>query len=247
MKKEQEETLMTSDDEIGKKYTKRQQADRKRISYRRLRYIKTMRGAEKQVPRTCFSTRHREKIAHPSIPETSSGQALANFKAVLAQLKNAYEEGGDTSNVPLAGVGRTGDLAIGTVSIPPPDKVRHGESVHHGGHPPLEGASGTTIKPWVFTTKPQFKRLEKSFKKPMVDVFDEASEIQIIIDLGNFKRGEIDIDIKPDKYVIFAKKGSQEFREEIVLPSGVDLENTEERFKNGILQIILPKKESPKT
>ncbi|HHT9126357.1 MAG TPA: Hsp20/alpha crystallin family protein [Candidatus Brocadiia bacterium] len=236
MKKEQEETLMTSDDEIGKKYTKRQQADRKRISYRRLRYIKTMRGAEKQVPRTCFSTRHREKIAHPSIPETSSGQALANFKAVLAQLKNAYEEGGDTSNVPLAGVGRTGDLAIGTVSRPPLDKVRHGES-----------ASGTTIKPWVFTTKPQFKRLEKSFKKPMVDVFDEASEIQIIIDLGNFKRGEIDIDIKPDKYVIFAKKGSQEFREEIVLPSGVDLENTEERFKNGILQIILPKKESPKT
>ncbi len=158
----------------------------------------------------------RERTSHPSI--------LADFKAALSQFKSAYEEG-DTSKIPFAGAGRTGGLGFSTVSRP---------------------SAGKVSKPWVFTTKPQFKRLEKSFKEPMVDVFDEASEVQIIIDLGNFKRGEVDIDIKPDKYIIFAKKGDREFKEEIVLPPGVDAENTEEYFRNGILQIILPKKRGEK-
>ena len=87
-------------------------------------------------------------------------------------------------------------------------------------------------------TKPIFKKI----KEPLVDVFKEAKEVKIIIDLGSFSRGEIDIDIKPDKYVIFAKHGEQEFREEIDLPPDVDIEKTVENFKHGILEITLPKK-----
>ncbi len=91
---------------------------------------------------------------------------------------------------------------------------------------------------WIYETKPIFKKV----KEPLVDVFKEAKEVKIIINLGSFSRGEIDIDIKPDKYVIFAKHQEQEFREEIDLPPGVDIENTAEYFKNGILEITLPKK-----
>ena len=93
-------------------------------------------------------------------------------------------------------------------------------------------------RPWVYETKPVFKKV----REPLVDVFKEAKEVKIIIDLGSFSRGEIEIDIKPDKYIIFAKSQEQEFREEIDLPPGVDTENTEESFKNGILEITLPKK-----
>ena len=91
---------------------------------------------------------------------------------------------------------------------------------------------------WIYETKPIFKTV----REPLVDVFKEAKEVKIIIDLGSFSRGEIDIDIKPDKYIIFAKHQEQEFREEIKLPPGVDIENTAESFKNGILEITLPKK-----
>ncbi len=93
---------------------------------------------------------------------------------------------------------------------------------------------------WIYETKPIFKKV----REPLVDVFREAKEVKIIIDLGNFSRGEIDIDIKPDKYVIFAKHQEQEFREEIKLPPGVDIANTTEYFKNGILEITLPKKKA---
>lgn len=91
---------------------------------------------------------------------------------------------------------------------------------------------------WIYETKPIFKKV----REPLVDVFKEAKEVKIIIDLGGFSRGGIDIDIKPDKYIIFAKHQEQEFREEINLPPSVDIENTAEYFKNGILEITIPKK-----
>lgn len=91
---------------------------------------------------------------------------------------------------------------------------------------------------WRYQTKPIFKKI----KEPLVDVFKEAKEVKIIIDLGSFSRGEIDIDIKPNKYTIFAKHEEQEFRKEIDLPPDVDIEKTAENFKNGILEITLPKK-----
>ncbi len=76
----------------------------------------------------------------------------------------------------------------------------------------------------------------------MIDVFKEAKEVQIIIDMGGFKEGDVDLSIKHDKYIIQAKYKEQEFNKEIELPPDVDIENTEEIFRNGILQIILPRK-----
>jgi len=90
---------------------------------------------------------------------------------------------------------------------------------------------------WIYETKPFFKKI----KEPLVDVFKEAKEVRIIMDLGSFSRGEVEIDITPDKYVILAKHGAQEFREEIELPPDVDIEKTVEHFKSGILEITLPK------
>ncbi|GAF91692.1 unnamed protein product, partial [marine sediment metagenome] len=93
---------------------------------------------------------------------------------------------------------------------------------------------------WIYETKPTFKKI----KEPLVDVFKEAKEVKVIIGLGGFSKGEVDIDIKPDRYIIFAKHGEQEFRQEIDLPPNVDIENTGEYFKNGILEITLPKKKN---
>jgi HSP20 family molecular chaperone IbpA len=91
---------------------------------------------------------------------------------------------------------------------------------------------------WIYETKPIFKKI----REPLVDVFKEAKEVKIIIDMGSFSRGEVNIGIKPGKYIIFGKHGDQEFKEEIDLPPDVDIENTAEYFKNGILEITLPKK-----
>lgn len=111
-------------------------------------------------------------------------------------------------------------------------------------------ATDTDFKPtvfkkpreWRYETKPIFKKLTE----PLVDVFKEAKEVQIIIDMGGFSQGDINLSVQPDKYIIQAKYKGQEFNEEIGLPSDVDINKTEEIFRNGILQIKLPRKKQEK-
>ncbi|MBI1910923.1 MAG: Hsp20/alpha crystallin family protein [Deltaproteobacteria bacterium] len=92
-------------------------------------------------------------------------------------------------------------------------------------------------KEWVYETKPAFKRV----KAPLIDVFREAEEVRIIMDLSGFSRGEIDIDIQPDRYIISAVKGEQVLREEILIPQDVNPSAVEENYKNGILELVLPR------
>ena len=100
--------------------------------------------------------------------------------------------------------------------------------------------TGLVTKPrnWKFQTKPFFKKI----KGPLVDVFHEAEEVLIVIDLGGFNRGDIHLNITPKEYFIVAKRGEHEFRETITLPMEVDMDHTSEHFRNGVLEIILPRK-----
>ncbi|MCX7047603.1 MAG: Hsp20 family protein [Candidatus Sumerlaeota bacterium] len=91
---------------------------------------------------------------------------------------------------------------------------------------------------WRFQTKPLFKKI----RGPLVDVFHEAEEVLIIIDLGGFRRGDVSLTMTAQRYVIDATRDGQRFQEEIRLPPEVDMENCVENFRNGVLEIILPKK-----
>jgi HSP20 family molecular chaperone IbpA len=91
---------------------------------------------------------------------------------------------------------------------------------------------------WTFQTKPLFKKI----KGPLVDVFHEAEEVLIVIDLGGFQRGDISLNMKQEEYSIIAKRGDQEFREAIALPPEVDIGKVSEHFRNGVLEIVLPRK-----
>jgi HSP20 family molecular chaperone IbpA len=91
---------------------------------------------------------------------------------------------------------------------------------------------------WRFQTKPLFKKIEG----PLVDVFHEAEEVLIVIDLGGISRGDVALTMSADRYCISAKMGDEEFKEEIPLPPEVDIERCVEHFRNGILEIVLPRK-----
>jgi len=102
--------------------------------------------------------------------------------------------------------------------------------------------SGLVRKPrnWRFQTKPLFKKI----KGPLVDVFHEAEEVLIVIDLGGFRRGDIHLSITPKEYSIRAQRGDQEFREAIPLPAEVDIDRSYEHFRNGVLEIVLPRRQT---
>ena len=95
---------------------------------------------------------------------------------------------------------------------------------------------------WQYITKPFFKRI----KEPIVDVFKQAEEVKIIIDCGNFRKGELSFGLKSRNYIIFGKHEDCEFKEEISLPYDVDVKKIKEIFRNDILELVLPKKKDKK-
>jgi HSP20 family molecular chaperone IbpA len=95
---------------------------------------------------------------------------------------------------------------------------------------------------WRYQTRPSFKRV----RGPLVDVFNEAEEVLIVVDLGGFTRGEISVSMNPQHYILQAVRGEQRFSEVIELPPNVDVTRSQERLLHGVLEIVLPRrKEDP--
>lgn len=120
-------------------------------------------------------------------------------------------------------------------------------SVHRAAaaHAPHKAsAAGPPVTPvnrprqWRYQTRPSFKRV----RGPLVDVFSEAEEVLIVVDLGGFTRGEISLSMTPEHYLIKAARGEQRFNEVIELPPNVDAQRSQERLVNGVLEIVLPRK-----
>lgn len=95
-------------------------------------------------------------------------------------------------------------------------------------------------KPWVFATKPKFARIQ--YREPLVDVFDEADEINIILDLPGFKEEEIHWEVIEGILKLSAKSLGREWEEAITLPAEVDTKNIKTKYRNEILEITLAKK-----
>src|SRR3990172_6186669 len=127
--------------------------------------------------------------------------------------------------------------------------ARGGRTALHNGAP-RRGQTDTgnasvspsnTPRQWRYQTRPSFKRV----RGPLIDVFDEAEEVLIVVDLGGFTRGEISLSMTPEHYILQATRGEQRFSERIELPPNVDVERFQERLINGVLEIVLPRKTVP--
>lgn len=97
---------------------------------------------------------------------------------------------------------------------------------------------------------------------PNIDVYDKKGEVVVKAELPGVEKDNIDITITKDTLTIKGEiKKDEEVKEEdyyareisygsfartIALPMEVDSEKAKATFKNGILEIVLPKKEEAK-
>lgn len=81
------------------------------------------------------------------------------------------------------------------------DQQLRSEQGKHLAEPPFRTGLFKKPRNWRFQTKPLFKKI----KGPLVDVFNEAEEVLIVIDLGGLQRDDIELSIRPERYSILAK------------------------------------------
>ncbi|MBM3243040.1 Hsp20/alpha crystallin family protein [Candidatus Poribacteria bacterium] len=97
---------------------------------------------------------------------------------------------------------------------------------------------------------------------PTIDMFEREDEVVVRAEIPGMSKEEIDIstlgntltisgerkaeaEVKEDNYYC-CERSYGRFQREITLPQGVDAEKIKASYKNGILEVTLPKKEETK-
>ncbi|MBD3368973.1 Hsp20 family protein [Candidatus Fermentibacteria bacterium] len=99
--------------------------------------------------------------------------------------------------------------------------------------------------------------------RPNVDVAETDGEVKVSAELPGMTEDDIDVEVDEEKVTISGEKMQQTEEEEggrywressygsflrqIPLPSSIEVDNARASFKNGVLQVTLPKLEEEKT
>ncbi len=112
-----------------------------------------------------------------------------------------------------------------------------------------------------FSRLPQRFAPEERFA-PAIDLYEDENEYVVEAELPGLKQDEIKVSVEDDILTISGeKKREKEVKEEnlyrserfygkferqIVLPQNTDKENIKASYKNGVLKVVIPKKEEAK-
>jgi HSP20 family protein len=84
------------------------------------------------------------------------------------------------------------------------------------------------------------RRTESDTREPIVDIFDEADRLQVIVELPGVEEKDISLKLKETTLTITAGKGERKYKKEVDL--GVPVKGEpKKQYKNGILEINLVK------
>ena len=80
----------------------------------------------------------------------------------------------------------------------------------------------------------------KEVSEPLTDIFEDEKTIKIYLEVRGEDKNDIQLNVTTGKVEVKAKN----FYKMINLPtSNIDLEKASSKFKNGVLEVIIPKKE----
>jgi HSP20 family protein len=109
-----------------------------------------------------------------------------------------------------------------------------------------------TWRPWRPTTP-------SAYREPYADVIDTGTELKVVVELPGVVKEDVTINATSDTLEISAEtktekeakegeyvyreRGYASFKRMLTLPAEVIPEKTEAMFNNGVLEVVLPKKE----
>lgn len=78
-------------------------------------------------------------------------------------------------------------------------------------------------------------------REPIVDIFDEKDEIRVIAEMPGVEESKIKLEVKGDILSIAAQDAQRKYAKEVILPAVADPKAMTSSYKNGVLEIKLPK------
>jgi len=114
------------------------------------------------------------------------------------------------------------------------------------------GRGWPTWRPWRPLTP-------ATYREPYADIIDTGAELKVVVELPGVVKEDITINATNDSVevsaesktekeekegeFVYRERGYASFRRRLTLPAEVIPEKTEASFHNGVLEVIMPKKE----
>ncbi|MEM0285866.1 MAG: Hsp20/alpha crystallin family protein, partial [Candidatus Methanomethyliaceae archaeon] len=77
---------------------------------------------------------------------------------------------------------------------------------------------------------------------PLIDIMTTENEVKVFVELPGVDKEKIKLTGTPTKLVISAEGEMHKYYKEIELPTEVEIEKAKSTYKNGVLEVVLPKK-----
>jgi len=92
---------------------------------------------------------------------------------------------------------------------------------------------------WIAGRRKEKRRKDKRPESPRVDVFDEDTHVDVVVELPGIREEDVLVAVRGGTLAISGASASDTFREEVLLPAGVDPDSLTVRLKNGVLLVRL--------
>ena len=86
----------------------------------------------------------------------------------------------------------------------------------------------------------------KEEREPLVDVYTTNGEVKVIVELPGVNKEDIQLHGTEDTLTISVDTPERKYYKEVKLPTKVDPKGAKTSYKNGVLEVTLPKKEKEK-
>jgi HSP20 family protein len=82
----------------------------------------------------------------------------------------------------------------------------------------------------------------KEEREPLVDVIDTDGEVRVVVELPGVEKEEIQLHGTEDSLTITVDNPEHKYYKELELPAKVNVRQARTNYKNGVLEVVLPKK-----
>lgn len=86
----------------------------------------------------------------------------------------------------------------------------------------------------------------KEEREPLVDIVDTAAEIRVVAELPGVEKTDIKLHGTEDSLTISVDTPQYKYYKEVTLPAKVRVKEARSTYKNGVLEVVLPKNEPSK-
>ncbi len=100
----------------------------------------------------------------------------------------------------------------------------------------------------------EFGNIKKSLKgpqvkderEPLVDIVETDQEIRVVAELPGVEKTDIKLHGTEDSLIISVNTPQTKYYKEVFLPTKVKVKEAKSTYKNGVLEVVFPKAETPK-